>query len=140
MWKCFKMIYDKRVSLKYNCFSHFFFFLFFDRRDFILFYFTLRFTCVFWEREREREQERGRDRRRERIPSIPAWGSIPGLWDHDLSWNRESDTQMTEPANCLTRDFNGVLYSHCLPNPAFVISEKNKKRWNHYLQTAHEMF
>ena len=27
----------------------------------------------------------------------PTWGSISGPWDHDLSWNQESDAQPTEP-------------------------------------------
>ena len=26
----------------------------------------------------------------------PMWGSIPGPWDHDLSWNQELDAQLTE--------------------------------------------
>ena len=30
----------------------------------------------------------------------PAWGSISGPRDHDLSWNQESEAQPTEPPKC----------------------------------------
>ena len=30
-------------------------------------------------------------------------GSIPRPWDHDLSGNQESDTQLTEPPRCLIK-------------------------------------
>ena len=55
-----------------------------------------------------RAQVRGRGRRRERenpkqarhSVQSPTWGSILQPWDHDLSWNQESDAQLTEPPRC----------------------------------------
>ena len=51
----------------------------------------------------ERDKEGQRDINRERIlkhiplwPGSPMQGSIPGLWDNNLSQNQESDTQLTE--------------------------------------------
>ena len=37
---------------------------------------------------------------------IPTQGSIPRLSDHDLSQNRESDTQLTEPPRHPEINFN----------------------------------
>ena len=69
-----------------------------------------------WEREREREKERerkrgsasdsmswGRGRGRENLKQTPCrgrawqWGLIPQCWDHELSWNQESDAYLCEP-------------------------------------------
>ena len=57
------------------------------------------FLLLIWERERERENvEKGRGR--ERILSRllePHAGLDPTTWDHNLSQNQESDTQLPEP-------------------------------------------
>ena len=55
------------------------------------------------ERERERERERETDRQTEsQAGSMLSMKSPIGAWthelqDHDLSWNQELDTQLTEP-------------------------------------------
>ena len=54
-------------------------------------------------REREREREKGERVNLKQAPHrslSPAWGLVPWLWHHDLSWNQESDAQLTEPPGC----------------------------------------
>ena len=68
------------------------------------------FFSFFSERERENTQtgERSRGREKENPEQTPhsAWrptqGSIPQLQDHDLTQNRESDSQPVEPPRCPT--------------------------------------
>ena len=65
---------------------------------FILFYFIY-FLLIWKERSRTRQGEE----QREREGQTPHWAQHPtqGLisqpWDHDLTWNQESDTQLTVP-------------------------------------------
>ena len=76
------------------------------------------------ERERERTGERDRGRDRENSSQAPCSTQtptrdlIPWPWDHDLSWNQESDAQLTEPPRCPTTcvscPFTDLLYSHHL--------------------------
>ena len=64
------------------------------------FIFFLRF--YLFEREREREREQGGEGQREKVKQIPcragSWmrGSIPGTWNHELSW-RQMLNQMSHP-------------------------------------------
>ena len=81
-------------------------FFFFIKKIFLF----LTFIC-FW--DREHEQGRGRERGRHRI-----WSRLQALscqhraqggdgthepQDHDLSWNQESDAQLTEPLSHLSK-------------------------------------
>ena len=58
-------------------------------------------------RERERETERQRQRDRENLKQVPhsaqslTQGLIPRPWDHDLSQNQESYTQLTVSPRCV---------------------------------------
>ena len=64
------------------------------------------FCLIFSEKERVRVHERehggGEERRGENLKQTLhsawslMWGLIPGLWNHELSWNQESDTQLNE--------------------------------------------
>ena len=55
-------------------------------------------------RQRETVQEGGGAEREGQVNSFwawgPTWGAIAQPWDHDLSWNQESDAQPTETARC----------------------------------------
>ena len=70
---------------------------------------VLKFIYLFWERQRQHKRGRGkgRERGREKPKQAPccqlrAWcgARTHKMWDHDLSWNRESDAQPTEPPRC----------------------------------------
>ena len=53
---------------------------------------------IFWESKCTHTSRRRGDRGRENPKQVPSpvqslmWGSVSGPWDHDLSWNQESDT------------------------------------------------
>ena len=53
-------------------------------------FFFLRFYLFIWQRGNERAQAREGQRKREKQnpcwAGSPMWDSIPGPWDHDLSW------------------------------------------------------
>ena len=64
------------------------------------------FLFLFFERERERvcvSKKGQRERERENLRPVPhpvqSWkqGSIPRPWDHDLSWNQESEARLSHP-------------------------------------------
>ena len=67
--------------------------------------FSTHHCIIITERERQRERETKRERENpKKAPHCQhrawcrAWAHEP--WDHDLSWNQESDTQPTKPFGC----------------------------------------
>ena len=62
--------------------------------------------CCF--RKREHTSPGERQRERQNLKQAPyserslTWGSVPQVWEHDLSRNQESDAQPTEPCATLT--------------------------------------
>ena len=83
-------------------------------------------VCVFFLRDStmcvggSEGERRERDRGRMNLKQTPCLarsltqGSIPLLWDHDLSWNQESDAQPTEPpSHALKILFLSHLYTQC---------------------------
>ena len=62
---------------------------------------------IFYFRERQNmwmgEEAEGERENLEQAPcsaQSPTWGPIPPAWDHDPSWNQESDAQLAEPPRC----------------------------------------
>lgn len=73
-------------------------------------------VLFIWERVCDRKQEKASKQReaegeRKSLKQTPywgwglTWGSIPQLQDHDLSWNQETDAQLTEPLRCPCKAF-----------------------------------
>lgn len=51
----------------------------------------------FWQGEMQRERERENPKQIPHSVWSLTWGLVSRPWDHDLSRNQESDTQLTEP-------------------------------------------
>ena len=79
--------------------------------DFVSFFFKMLFIYLT---EREGEHSRQRERKWEREKQAPwwagswMWGSIPGPWDQDLSWDRCLTNSTTQVPPCfVSNDLDG---------------------------------
>ena len=84
----------------------------------LFFYFLFLFFISFFKRfylfihERHTERERGREtgRARSRLHAgSPMWDSIPGLWDHTLSWRQMLNHWATQPSH-VKWSFSSLTY------------------------------
>ena len=62
-------------------------------------FFKKRFYLFIHERHKERGKDTGRGRSRLHAGS-PMWDSIPGLWDHNLSWRQMLNCWATQASQC----------------------------------------
>ena len=80
---------------------------------YFLFFYFFKFIYLF---ERDREISSGvraeRAGESQTVQDPDAVLRLRKTWDHDLSWNRESDTQPTEPPRCPQ---NLYFWSLCFP-------------------------
>ena len=76
------------------------------------------FIYLFWEKEREHEYVSRGGAERENSKQAPhcqrraqCGARSRELWDHDLSWNQESDASPTEPPRCPYFYFSWCIFS-----------------------------
>jgi len=67
-----------------------------DVLSILFIYFLKRFYSFIWERARVSKHKQGEQQEREKQTPSLIWGSIPGSWDHDLSW-RQPFNRLSHP-------------------------------------------